>query len=73
MTLVVQRQPAWQPRVGQSAWYRKAQPTFADALAHVRRRLWRQVGFWLSAAATDPQKPPHAWLEHVAELLAYVT
>src|SRR5207247_3016723 len=27
--------------VRQAAWYRKATPTFADALAAVRRQLWR--------------------------------
>jgi hypothetical protein len=71
--LIVQRQPAWQQSVRRSAWYEKAQPTFADALAQVRRALWRQVGFWRSEAAGDTQKSPQVFFEHVAELLAYVT
>jgi hypothetical protein len=73
VALIVQRQPAWQQSVRRSAWYQKAQPTFADALAQVRRALWRQVGFWLSEAALDKQKLPQVFFEHVAELLAYVT
>ena len=73
VALMVQRQPAWQHAFRRSAWYAKAQPTFADALAQVRGALWRQLGFWLSEAAVDSQKPPQAFCEHVAELLAYLT
>jgi hypothetical protein len=29
----------------QAAWYRKSRPTFADALALVRRGLWRHQAF----------------------------
>jgi hypothetical protein len=72
VALIVQRQPAWQQAFRRSVWYQKAQPTFADALAQVRRALWRQLGFWLSAVAVDKQKSPQLLLEHVAELLAYV-
>jgi hypothetical protein len=39
----------------------------------VRRALWRQVGFLLSEAVVDKQKPTPALFEHVAELLAYIT
>jgi hypothetical protein len=73
VALMVQRQPAWQGAFRRSAWYEKAQPTFADALAQVRRALWRQLGFWLSEAAVDEQKPSQKLFEHFAELLAYVT
>jgi hypothetical protein len=73
VALIVQRQPAWQQSLRRSAWYQKAQPTFADALAQVRRALWGQLGFWLSEAAVDKQKPTHVLFEHVAELLAYIT
>jgi hypothetical protein len=57
VTLMVQRQPAWQGLFRHSAWQKKARPTF-DALAHVRRALWRQLGFWLSELAGDAQTPP---------------
>jgi hypothetical protein len=73
VALMVQRQPAWQNAFRCSAWYKKARPTFADALAQVRRALWPQLGFWLSAAAIDKQKPTPVLFEHLAELLAYVT
>jgi hypothetical protein len=33
VALVVQRQPGWQATFRCSAWYKKARPTFADALA----------------------------------------
>jgi hypothetical protein len=73
VALVVQRQPAWQQIFRQSAWEKKAWPTFADALAHVRRALWTQLGFWLSELAGDLQKSPQLLCAHVAELLAYPT
>ena len=72
MALIVQRQPAWQQAFRRSAWYQKARPTFIDALAQVRRALWRQLGFWLSEAAIDRQKSAPVLFEHLAELLAYV-
>jgi hypothetical protein len=72
VALIVQRQPSWQPAFRRSTWYEKARPTFADALAQVRRALWGQLGFWLSEAAVDKQKPAHVLFEHLTELLAYV-
>ena len=71
VALIVQRQPAWQGAFRQSAWYKKARPTFADALAQVRRALWQQLGFWLSGSAIDRQKSVPMLFEHFAELLAY--
>jgi hypothetical protein len=73
VALMVQRQPAWQDTFRCSAWYKKARPTFADALAQVRRTLWRQLGFCLSEAAIEKRKPTPVLFEHLAELLAYVT
>jgi hypothetical protein len=73
VALLVQAQPSWQGSFRRSAWYEKARPTFADALAQVRRALWQQLGFWLSKATVEKQKPMHVLFEHVAELLAYVT
>jgi hypothetical protein len=48
----------------------KARPTFADALAQVRRVLWRQLGFWLFEAVMEKQKPTPVLIEHFTELLA---
>jgi hypothetical protein len=73
VALIVQRRPAWQGLFRRSAWHKKVRPTFADALAHVRRALWTQLGFWMSALAGDPQKSPQPLCAHVAELLAYLT
>jgi DDE superfamily endonuclease len=72
VALIVQRQPTSQQAFRQSAWYKKARPTFVDALAQVRRALWRQLGFWLSEAAIEKQKSAPVLFEHFAELLAYV-
>ena len=73
VALIVRRQPAWQQIFRQSAWQKKPRPTFADGLAHVRRALWTQLGFWLSDLAGDAQKSPQLLCAHVAELLAYFT
>ena len=71
VALLVQRQPDWQASVRQAAWYQKALPTFSDALAQVRRCLWRQMAFCLSANDIDGQKPPASIFEHLGEMLAY--
>jgi len=57
--------------VRQAAWYRKALPTFSDALALVRRELWAQTGFCLSAPRPDMVEVPRAFVEHMAEALCY--
>ena len=71
VALIVERQPGWQACLRQSAWYRKARPTFADALAQVRRVLWRQVGLCWSITTKDQTKPTMTLFEHFSELLAY--
>src|SRR4051812_38944592 len=40
------------------AWYTKARPTFADALAAVRQHYWRQMGFRLSRRQDQMGKLP---------------
>jgi hypothetical protein len=60
------------PAVRQAAWYRKPHPTFADALALVRRELWRHQAFPLSTQAADVVKLPRSVLEHLTETLCYV-
>jgi hypothetical protein len=39
-----------------AAWYRKPRPTFADALAAVRRQLWREQGFLTSRWRSEARK-----------------
>ena len=71
VTLIVERQPAWQASVRQAAWYAKALPAFSDALAQVRRCLWQQMGLCLSADHTDKEKSSANLFAHLGELLAY--
>ena len=71
VALLVQRQPGWQASVRQAAWYQKALPTFSDALAQVRRCLWRQLASCLSADDTDMRKPPADLFNHLGDMLAY--
>ena len=71
VALLVQRRLEWQTSVRQAAWYPKALPTFSDALAQVRRCLWRQLAFCTSQENTDERKPPADLCAHFGELLAY--
>ena len=71
VALLVPRRPKWQTSVRQAAWYQKTLPTFSDALAQVRRCLWRQLAFCTSQENTDRRKPPADLCAHFGELLAY--
>jgi hypothetical protein len=42
----------------QEAWYRKARPTFADALAAVRQHDWRHAGFLISPRKKQGENYP---------------
>jgi hypothetical protein len=55
----------------QTAWYRKTTPTFSDALALVRRRLWTQTTFPTSLFLPDVEKVPRTLLDHMSNLLCY--
>ena len=56
----------------QAAWYHKAHPTFADALALVRKELWAQEQtFCGSQSATDTVKVPRAFVERLTEAVCY--
>ena len=59
------------PALCQTACYAKTTPTFGDAVALVRRRLWTRLRFPTSPGATDPVKVPRALLEHLTNLLCY--
>jgi hypothetical protein len=60
-----------QPMVRSSAWYVKELPTFADALALVRRHLWAHFTFQMSTEDTDMVKVPRVLLERFNDLLCY--
>jgi hypothetical protein len=64
--------PIGHPPLPQTAWDAKATPTFSDALARVRRRLWTQMTFPTSPREADVEQVPRALLEHLANLLCYV-
>lgn len=55
----------------QAAWYHKSYPTFADALALVRKELWTQETFRGSPADTETVKVPKAFLERLTDALCY--
>lgn len=54
-----------------TAWYTKTTPTFGDAIALVRQRLWTHLTFPTSPCAPDLVKVPRALLDHLTELLCY--
>ena len=54
-----------------STWYRKASPTFSDALALVRRRLWAGGVFSTSPHGGDNAKSQQALIEHLTEVICY--
>lgn len=53
------------------AWYQKRLPTFADALALVRQRLWQLKSFQMSTAQQDMVKVPKDLFDTWADLLCY--
>src|SRR5260221_2967818 len=56
-----------------AAWYPKKLPTFSDALALVRQRLWSHLTFQMSTDEPDMVKVPRVLLERFNDLLAYTT
>jgi hypothetical protein len=54
-----------------AAWYQKAHPTFADALALVRKELWAHATFYGSPADTETVKVPKAFMERLTDALCY--
>lgn len=57
--------------VRQTAWYAKTVPTFADALAAVRRSLWRLPTFHVSRTNKDIAKMPNSAFRRFADALSY--
>jgi hypothetical protein len=54
-----------------AAWYTKELPTFADALALVRRCLWRSCHFSTSSQRSDVLKVPRSFLERLTDAVCY--
>jgi len=57
--------------VRRAAWYRKRRPTFSDAIAAVRRELWKAVAFTTCPPHSDIQKVQQALLERFTDTLCY--
>jgi hypothetical protein len=57
----------------QAAWYHKRHPTFADALALVRKELWAQEErtFCGSPTETDTIRVPRAFMERLTDAVCY--
>jgi len=58
--------------VRQATWYHKRDPTFADALASVRRDLWQHQAFSTSPCTGEIVELPRAVVERLTETLCYV-
>jgi hypothetical protein len=54
-----------------ASWYRKPLPTFADAVAAVRRELWTRHDFHTSAWATDVVKIPRTTINTLIDAACY--
>jgi hypothetical protein len=58
--------------IRKAAWYRKSRPTFADALASVRKELWAQEQtFYGSPAQRDTVKVPRVFMEGLTDAVCY--
>lgn len=57
--------------VRQSAWYAKSQPTFSDAIALVRQRLWRRTSFFTSLSPRHLTKIPRALFAGLMQAACY--
>jgi hypothetical protein len=57
--------------IRQASWYVKEQPTFIDALACVRRQIWRSRVFCMSASTSDIQQSPAPCYDQLIEALCY--
>ncbi len=56
----------------QAAWYHKSHPTFADALALVRKELWAQEETFCGLPAdTETVKVPKAFMKRLTDTLCY--
>jgi hypothetical protein len=58
-------------QVRTAAWYEKQAPTFADAIAIVRRCLWGSCHFSTSGNNSDVVKVPRPLLERLTHAVCY--
>ena len=60
-------------QIATAAWYQKEKPTFSDAIAAVRTRLWGKINFSTSTKQDQMIKIPKPLLQHLQHVLAYAT
>ena len=65
------RAPTGAVRPRTAAWYDKREPTFSDAIAAVRRALWRPPGLSMSHLATETVEIPAALLQRLTDTLCH--
>lgn len=58
--------------IRQAAWYHKRTPTFADALALVRRAIWAHETFRMATDDAEMVKVPRVLVERLTDTLCYV-
>jgi len=54
-----------------AAWYAKPRPTFADAMAVVRRELWSACHFAMSESCTETIKIPRSVFDRLTDTVCY--
>jgi hypothetical protein len=57
--------------VGQAVWYRKPQPTFADAIVVGRQHVWTLTHFPMPPTTTDMVEIPRTLLARLTDTLCY--
>lgn len=67
---LIARQLPW-ASARQSAWYSKEHLTFSDMLAAVRRCIWKQMNFCMSAPQLDMQESTPDFPSHLIEMLCF--
>lgn len=71
VTLLAQPPMVTAHHVRQAAWYQQSLPTFADALAVVRRPLWGHTLVCTSPPCDDVGEVPRLLVERLADALCY--
>jgi hypothetical protein len=54
-----------------AAWYEKQKPTFSDAIAIVRRCIWKNCHFSMSSQNSEIVKVPRSLLERLTDAVCY--
>ena len=55
----------------QATWYHKIRPTFADALALLRKELWAQETFRETPGDVETVEVPKVFMERLTDALCY--